>query len=93
MVQRANNPRVFAETISIDAWRTPFDGKTAEADLHIDAGFSKGRVGGPGAPIRFRLSLKRAEIQDPAVICYEGAVPSGGGDEICRIAAKHRRRS
>ena len=63
MVQRANNPRVFAETISIDAWRTPFDGKTAEADLHIDAGFSKGRVGGPGAPIRFRLSLKRAEIQ------------------------------
>ncbi len=58
-----NNPRVFAETISLDAWRTPFDGKIGEADLHIDVSFNKkGRIGGHGSPVRFRLSLKRAEI-------------------------------
>jgi len=58
-----NNPRVFAETISIDAWRSPFEGTKGEADLHVDVVFSeKGRVGGGEAPVRFRLSLKRAEI-------------------------------
>ncbi|WP_431271205.1 hypothetical protein [Dankookia sp. P2] len=58
-----NNPRVFAQTIMLDAWRSPFDGKHAEADLHIDVVFEpRGRVGGPGAPVRFRLSLKRAEV-------------------------------
>lgn len=58
-----NNPRVFAQTISLDAWRTEFNGKTGVADLHIDVGFQeKGRVGGDGSPVRFRLSLKRAEI-------------------------------
>lgn len=58
-----NNPRVFAQTISLDAWRTKFNGETGVADLHIDVGFQeKGRVGGEGSPVRFRLSLKRAEI-------------------------------
>ena len=64
--RRHNNPRVFAQTISIDAWRTQFDGERAEADLHIDVVFSEGRVGGKTeddyAPVRFRLSLKRAEV-------------------------------
>jgi hypothetical protein len=58
-----NNPRVFARTITLDAWRSPFDGKRGEADLHVDIVFGKrGAVGGDGAPVRFRLSLKRAEI-------------------------------
>lgn len=58
-----NNPRVFAETISLDAWRTEFNGETGVADLHIDVVFQeKGRVGGEGSPVRFRLSLRRAEI-------------------------------
>lgn len=58
-----NNPRVFARTITLDAWRSPFDGKRGEADLHIDLVFGeRGRVGGVGAPVRFRLSLRRAEI-------------------------------
>lgn len=58
-----NNPRVFADTIALDAWRTKFDGERGEADLHIEVMFSKqGRVGGPGAPVRFKLALKRAEV-------------------------------
>jgi len=58
-----NNPRVFAETISLDAWRTEFNGETGVADLHIDVVFQeKGRIGGNGSPVRFRLSLRRAEI-------------------------------
>jgi hypothetical protein len=58
-----NNPRVFAETISLDAWRTKFNGKTGVADLHIDVVFQeRGRIGGEGSPVRFKLSLRRAEI-------------------------------
>src|SRR5262249_54436163 len=63
MVAGDNNPRVFAQTITLDAWRTAFDGHRGEADLHIDVVFAEGgRVGGDGAPVRFRLSLKRAEV-------------------------------
>ncbi len=58
-----NNPRVFAETISLDAWRTPFDGDKGEAEPYVDVVFAeRGRVGGGADPVRFRLSLKRAEI-------------------------------
>lgn len=61
-----NNPRVFAETVSVDAWRTPFSEGKAEADLHIDVVFSQGRIGGEeigkSSPVRFRMSLKRAEV-------------------------------
>ena len=64
MAKGDNNPRVFAETIALDAWRSAFDGERGEADLHIDVVFSNGgRVGGEGAPVRFRLSLKRAEVR------------------------------
>lgn len=61
---RPNNPRAFAETISLVCWRKPFDGEKGEADLHIDVVFAQGRVGGAseGAPVRFRLSLRRAEV-------------------------------
>lgn len=57
-----NNPRVFAETIALDVWRTPFDEGRATADLHIDVVFGQGRVGGGDDPVRFRLSLRQAEI-------------------------------
>jgi hypothetical protein len=65
MNSRPNNPRAFAEVVSIDVWRTAFEGGKAEADLHIDAGFFQGRVGEnevKKSPVRFRMSLKRAEI-------------------------------
>jgi hypothetical protein len=59
-----NNPRVFAETITLDTWRTAYDGERGEADLHIDVVFSEGgRIGGNDAPVRFRLSLRRAEVR------------------------------
>ncbi|MEM8972959.1 MAG: hypothetical protein AAGD43_12930 [Pseudomonadota bacterium] len=60
-----NNPRVFAETISLDVWRTDYSGDKAEADLHVEIGFFEGRLGGNNvedSPVRFRLSLKRAEV-------------------------------
>lgn len=60
-----NNPRVFAETISLDVWRTEYSEDKAEAELHIDVGFFEGRLGGDSiedSPVRFRLSLKRAEV-------------------------------
>jgi hypothetical protein len=58
-----NNPRMFAETIALATWRTPFNGESGEADLHIEVAFDeRGRVGGGEAPVRFRLSLKRAEV-------------------------------
>jgi hypothetical protein len=54
---------VFAETISLDAWRTPFDGDKGEAEPYVDVVFAeRGRVGGGADPVRFRLSLKRAEV-------------------------------
>ncbi|MBY3475262.1 hypothetical protein HFN78_30825 [Rhizobium laguerreae] len=65
MTDRPNNPRAFAEVVSIDVSRTPYANGTGEADLHIDVGFFEGRLGADalaGSPVRFRLSLKRAEI-------------------------------
>ena len=63
---RQNNPHAFSGTVSIDAWRTSFIGQNPEANLHIDVVFSTSRVGGNGndehAAVRFRLSLRRAEI-------------------------------
>lgn len=65
MIDRPNNPRAFAEVVSIDVWRTPYAAGTAQADLHIDVGFFEGRLGADdltGSPVRFRMSLKRAEV-------------------------------
>jgi len=63
VVTRSNNPRLFAETVTLDAWRSSFDDKKGEASLHIDVVFAHGgRVGGGSAPIRFRLTLRRAEV-------------------------------
>lgn len=65
MSNRPNNPRAFAEVVSIDVWRTAYEGGSGAADLHIDVGFSTGRIGADDirkSPVRFRMSLKRAEI-------------------------------
>ena len=61
--QVCNNPRIFEETVGLEVWRKPFDRERGEADLHIDVVFGAGgRVGSGQDPVRFRLSLKRAEI-------------------------------
>lgn len=59
----ANNPRTFAQVASLDAWRSPYSGEKALADLHIDVVFGEGRLGGEvDSPVRFILGLKRAEV-------------------------------
>ncbi|QIP05831.1 hypothetical protein [Bradyrhizobium symbiodeficiens] len=58
-----NRKRAFADVVTIDVWHQSFDEETASADLHADVVFGTARVGGEtDSPIRFRLSVKRAEI-------------------------------
>jgi hypothetical protein len=58
-----NIKRIFSDVVSVDSWHTPFDGLSGTATVHIDAVFGEARIGGDAeAPIRFRLSLRRAEI-------------------------------
>lgn len=58
-----NRRRAFADLVTIEAWHDAFDGKRAKADLHADVVFSTARVGGErDSPVRFRLSVKQAEI-------------------------------
>jgi hypothetical protein len=58
-----NRKRAFADVVSIDAWHNAFDNQNSRADLHADVVFGVARVGGePESPVRFRLSIKRAEI-------------------------------
>lgn len=66
-MSKPNNPRSFAETVSLACWRTAYDNDTHRADLHLDVVFSEGRIGGgmtaEECPVYFRLSLRRAEIR------------------------------
>jgi len=58
-----NRRRAFADVVAIDAWHANFDGTSSHADLHADVVFGTARVGGESdSPVRFRLSVKRAEI-------------------------------
>jgi hypothetical protein len=58
-----NRKRAFADVVSIDAWHDDFDGRRSKVDLHADVVFGTARVGGePESPIRFRLSVRRAEV-------------------------------
>ncbi|MBG6161503.1 hypothetical protein IWQ54_001153 [Labrenzia sp. EL_195] len=62
---KPNNPRTIADLISIDAWRTPYSGINAQADVYIHVVFSEARLGEEDlgeTPVRFRLSLKKAAI-------------------------------
>jgi hypothetical protein len=55
--------RAFADVVTIDAWHDAFNDQTSAADLHADVVFGTARVGGEtDAPVRFRLSVKRAEV-------------------------------
>lgn len=64
MSQNADNrKRAFADVVSIDAWHDSFSEAYASVDLHADVVFGTARVGGEcDSPIRFRLSVKRAEV-------------------------------
>lgn len=61
--KRVNNPRAFADVISIEAWRSKYDETSGYADLFIAIAFSDGgRIGSGDDPVRFHMSLKRAEV-------------------------------
>lgn len=58
-----NRRQAFADVVTIDAWHDVFDGTHAKADLHADVVFGTARVGGEStSPVRFRLSVRCAEI-------------------------------
>lgn len=58
-----NRKRAFADAVTVEAWHEDFSSNTFTADLHADVVFGTARIGGePESPIRFRLSIKRAEI-------------------------------
>jgi len=58
-----NHRRTFADVVSIDAWHNNFTEEKSTADLHVDVVFGTARLGGESdAPVRFRLSIRNAEI-------------------------------
>lgn len=58
-----NRRRAFADVVTIEAWHDEFDDGHPKADLHTDVVFGTARVGGePESPVRFRLSVRRAEV-------------------------------
>ena len=57
-----NRKRSFADVVTIDAWHQAFDDQNSIVDLHADVVFGTARAGGEtDSPVRFRLSVKRAE--------------------------------
>src|SRR5205823_1663756 len=59
----SNRRRAFAEIVSLDAWHEPFSEASSKVDLHADVVFETARVGGEDdSPVRFRLSMRRAEV-------------------------------
>ena len=81
-----NRLRALADIVSTDAWHEAFSAKKSKADLHIDVVFGVGRIGG-GDPsnVRFRLSLKQAEI---VVIIPENEPATIVTDSVRRDAPK-----
>jgi hypothetical protein len=58
-----NRKRAFADVVAIDAWHDNFSENVSTADLHADVVFGTARVGGESqSPVRFRLSVRRAEV-------------------------------
>jgi hypothetical protein len=65
-----NRKRAFADVVTIDAWHEDFTGNRSRVDLHTDVVFGTARLGGEiDSKVRFRLSIKRAEV---AVIIPDG---------------------
>lgn len=58
-----NRKRAFADVVTIEAWHDNFDSDHPKVDLHADVVFGIARLGGElESPVRFRLSVKRAEL-------------------------------
>jgi len=58
-----NRRRALAEVVTAEAWHAAFSNEKPQVDLHVDVAFGRGRIGGgDSSGVRFRLSLRRAEI-------------------------------
>ena len=58
-----NRIRSFSDVVSIDAWHQDLNDKCSRADLHAHVVFGEAKLGGEQeSPVRFRLSIRRAEI-------------------------------
>jgi hypothetical protein len=58
-----NRKRAFADAVTVEAWHDDFGSTKSCVDLHADVVFGIARVGGESeSPVRFRLSIKRAEV-------------------------------
>jgi hypothetical protein len=63
MSNSENRKRAFADVVTIDAWHDSFSKEASTVDLHADVVFGTARVGGDSqSPVRFRLSVRRAEV-------------------------------
>ena len=55
--------QAFADVVSIEAWHEKFSDDCAVVDLYAHVVFGEAPVGGEEAsPVRFRLSVRRAEV-------------------------------
>lgn len=62
-MSRHNRTRSLADIVGIQAWHKQFSRNKRKADLHIDVVFLAGRMGGgTTGDVRFKLSLKSAEV-------------------------------
>ena len=58
-----NRRRAFADVVTVEAWHNDFANDVTKVDLHADVVFGTARMGGEiDAPVRFRLSIRRAEL-------------------------------
>lgn len=58
-----NQKRGLADVVTVDAWHAAFSEVVEAAGLHVDVVFMTGRFGGAAdEEVRFRMSLKRAEV-------------------------------
>jgi hypothetical protein len=58
-----NRRRAFADVVTVEAWHDDFKKGVSKVDLHADVVFGTARLGGEAeSPIRFRLSIRRAEM-------------------------------
>jgi hypothetical protein len=58
-----NRRRAFADVVTVEAWHDAFGKGSSKVDLHADVVFGTARLGAEvDSPIRFRLSVKRAEL-------------------------------
>ena len=63
---KPNNPKIFADIVSLDIWRDPYSSIDGSSKLYVDAVFTVGSITGKSNSgekiLNFSLSLRRAEL-------------------------------